>query len=548
MGRRRIIPRLIHRLVGSPAGTSRFFRGVSLQEPPTNKPLERWWPFFLAVVLLAVSLLYGSGFDLKLYADDYIAWSKILDTMDQPWWRLFGINYNPEFYRPFEHLLIRLNVHACGTNPVLYRAATILGHLLMVVAVCWLAWRFRFGRAEVIAAGLVFGFSHANAMAAFSNDAACQIYTTLFGTLALGNLLRMRADQAVSTRQAAISALWLLGSLLWKDAGISYVPALACLLAVEVWRLPRSDRGAQLLRLLWPFLLVLLFYFALRWQADVSGPNIGREGRYDLWFGLNIPMNIGLFLLGMLSPVGSSILVLRMKDPFFLTVWAVSMLVTIGLLGLAYWQRSRAGRLEPGRLQMLVALMFAVMLPDVLMNKISELYVYQPNVFFAILFAAAMLGLYRSVLGRGRNVLLILLSLFMIVFMVSHSYSTVHKMARMRDNGLLAERLTNEIKTQMPDLPSRKVFAVNRRFGPAPLYSIYYMEGVYVLGGGKVFDYLYGEKLEEFRYYSFAELDQGLAEVPGKKVILLYDRGHIKVEIVDGAENPFTSKPKMPKQ
>jgi len=501
----------------------------------------RWQgPAYLLLAISAVLAIYLPSLDLLLFADDYIAWSKVLSTIKEPWWRLFGYNYNPEFYRPFEHLLIRFNVWIAGFNPIPYRVATILGHLLMVAGVYWFARRFRFRFRSAIAAALIFGLSHANAMAVLSNDAANQIYSTLFGMIALGMLLRREDKRPLHQPAAIIGALWLMGALLWKDSGISYVPALAIVLSDEVRRCDRGERLRALVRLCWPFVAVLIVYFALRFNAGVSGPGWGKTGRYDLWPGMNVIVNTVLFLLGLFTPVGSSVIVLRMNDAAFLAAWGASLLVTAAIFGIgAYW---RWRNQEQGRRQvvMLLALMFAVMLPDVRMAKISELYVYKPNVFFAILLGAGLVGVFHILWGRKKFILFTLLLIFSGVMIFSNGYSIQHKMHRLRDNGLLTKRLVGEIKRQMPELASRKILAVNRSPGPAPLYSIYYMEGVYVLGGGKVFEYLYGQKLEEFRYYKFEELDRGLQEIPGRKVVVLFRRNHIHLAVVDGDKNPFT--------
>jgi len=176
------------------------------------------------------------------------------------------------------------------------------------------------------------------------------------------------------------------------------------------------------------------------------------------------------------------------------------------------------------------------------------LYVYKPNVFFAILLGAGLVGVFHILWGRKKFILFTLLLIFSGVMIFSNGYSIQHKMHRLRDNGLLTKRLVGEIKRQMPELASRKILAVNRSPGPAPLYSIYYMEGVYVLGGGKVFEYLYGQKLEEFRYYKFEELDRGLQEIPGRKVVVLFRRNHIHLAVVDGDKNPFTFMAPCPKR
>ena len=493
--------------------------------------------------MLLIAILYLPSLDLKLFADDFISWNTVLKTINQPWWYLLGINYNPEFYRPLEHLLIRGDVLLMGINPFDYRIAAILGHVLTALTVFWFARKAHFDHYVSLGATLIFGFNQANAMAALSNDAACQIYSTLFGTVALGLLIREQPDGPLKFRRAMFSALWLLGALMWKDAGISYLPAVAYLVLREGFLRPPDRRWRRVAVLAAPIIAVSVLYFAMRFHAGVTGPGIGKTGRYDLWFGLNVPANLSLFLLGMLTPIGSSIFVLRVDNVLFLAFWSVTFLATCtGVIsGNILCAKDRPS--DRPRLIMLAVLMLLVMLPDIFMNKVSELYIYKPNAMFVILFAAALDCLFRLAARRRRYRLMGLLIAFLIGLMVSHLFSINHKQERMRANGLLCDRLMNEIRLQMPRLASHKILVSNRVPGPAPLYSIYYMEGIHVLGGSKVFELYYGEKIQEYRYYPFEMLDHGLKEITGEKVVILYRRDHAYVATVDGTVNPFRNMP-----
>lgn len=506
-------------------------------DPPPS--VVRRWRLRLGLVLAAVFVLYSTSFDLRLFADDYIAWTKVVNSMKQPWWTLFSAYYNPEFYRPFEHLLIRLNIWLIGADPLMYRVVTVIGHLLTVWSVFWLGRRWRLSHAESLCAALFFGLSHANTMAVASNDSASLVFSTLFGVVALGAVLRQRDDQMLPWRQAWFSALWLLGSLLWKDSAIGYVPALALILALEVFRLRPARRPLRALALAGPYVAVLVLYFGLRWHAHATAVHFGAVGRYGISFGPNVLANVCLFLLGLLTPVGSSIIALRHHDDLFLSMSAIAAIVTTVafVLGLLQMWIDRADRRR--NLVLLVALMFVLMAPDVLMNRISELYVYKVNAVFALLFGPALLALFRQAWKARRRLGLGFLALFLIALVVSDTFSVMHKLHRMRDNGLRAQRLMQEIKAQMPALASRKVIAVNRYPGPAPLYSIYYMEGVYVLGGVKALEFLYGAKIDDFRYYAFDKLEDGLAHMSGRKVVILYLRDHVYVVTTVDAINPF---------
>jgi hypothetical protein len=95
----------------------------------------------------------------------------------------------------------------------------------------------------------------------------------------------------------------------------------------------------------------------------------------------------------------------------------------------------------------------------------------------------------------------------------------------------------------LPTLPSRNIIVSNREPGPAPLYSIYYMEGIHVLGGAKIFQFYYGVKPETYRFYPFEQLDQAMRDLPGEKVVLLYRRDHVLAAVAHDETNPFRDLP-----
>lgn len=494
----------------------------------------------ILAVLATILALYGTSADLKLFADDYISWTAVKSTLDQPWWSLLSVFYNPEFYRPFDHLLIRANLEWLGGDPLLYRWATIIGHMLTVLAVYWLVRRFAFGRAAALIAAAFFGWSHANGMAALSNDSASQVYAVFCGTMALG-FAWPKYGRSLRFWEILISAAWLGGSLLWKDAGVSYVPAVALLWLIEVRRAPADRRLRDGVVVALPYVVVLALYFALRVNAGAMGPAWCGPGRYDICLGLNVPRNIGLFLLGLFTPVGSSIVMLRLKSHLFVALWAASVAVVGAFWAGGLAERYRAETGERGRLALFLALMFLVMLPDVLMNRVSELYLYKPNTLFAALLGLGVAALIRRWSVSGRRVLLVILTVLLVTLAWSNGKSVMHKVHRLRTGGLWAGILMHEIQAQMPTLPTDQIIATNREAGPAPLYSIYYMEGIFVLGGGKIFEYYYGVPIREYRFCEWEDLDRALAELPGKKIILVYSRDHVRVAVSEGENNPFAT-------
>lgn len=463
--------------------------------------------------------------------------------LPEPWWKLFVTLYNPEFYRPLDHLLIRANLVLFGGEPILYRWFSIAGHLLTILFVYSFARRWQFTRPVALFAAAYFGLSHANAMAVLSNDAASQIFSTFFGSLTLLCLMRKEPETPVHPAWYFIGALALAGSLLWKDAGVSYLLPTALLIWRE-WRSTAPERRRRMIvSAAVPFAVILSLYFAFRVHAGAVSPKFCGPGRYDLCPGLNAPMNLFFFLLGLLTPVGSSIVVLRLQQWWFLALWIAFCLGVLGTMIGGLYLRSRSHPEDRRRFRWLYALLFLLMLPDIFIRQVSELYIYRPNTLFAILAGAGFAALLQFFYRRQNYIRWFLLVLFYGVMIWSQVESVHHKTLRLRTNGILAHQLMIEIMSQYPKLESRTILTSNRVPGPAPLYSIYYMEGIYVLGGGKIFEYYYGVKPDKYGYYPFAELTKAIANVPGKKLILLFRRNHVLAAVSDGPENPFRNTP-----
>ncbi len=485
---------------------------------------HRWLPI-LAAWLVVLFLLFVPSLRLKLFADDFHSWRTVTQLADRPIADLLLRTYNPEFYRPLEFALILLNVSTAGLDPIVYRLATVIGHLLTCMAILLLCVRLGFGRVAGTASAILFGIHQTNAMAVLSNDAASQVFMTLFGLLALCALLP--AGGRLAARHVVAACVFLALSLLWKDSGTGFVVAAMLLVIVDRWPV---DGGRRALVAIVAMAVVFFAYLWLRSRSGVIPPVFGYRTRYELWAGWNLLANPVMMLLSMITPVGSTIVLLRLRRVAFMAATAVSIaFVAAGLvIGLVYFYRRFP---EHRRRLMLLAAIFVILFyPDALMVHVSELYTYKPNAIFCVFLGIGVLDVYHWAIERRRAVLSGLLAGLIVALFACHALSIKHKEWLMRNNAEVAELFLKTMRHEAPMIgPGTAVVLTNAHAGPAPNYSVFYMEGVHVLGGPQVLELVYGVKPRSYDVVDEARVDATCRARGGECLTIRYDRGAIDV-------------------
>ncbi|MBZ0274454.1 hypothetical protein K8I61_20650 [bacterium] len=494
---------------------------------------RRWMPI-LALCLVGITAVFAPALNLRLYADDFHSWNTVAQTAHESVAELFLETYNPEFYRPFEFLLIRLNYQLIGRNPAFYHAAAILGHLLGSLAVLMLCLRLGFGRVAGTASAVFFGLHQTNAMAVLSADAASQVWSTTFGLLALCVLL---PRDAAGYRHAAAAFFFLLLALFWKDSGVTFAMLALTLVALHLWRIDRRAAIACGLAVA----AALALYLFMRHQAGVVPMVYGYRSRYELWLGANVPKNIGLMLLSLLSPVGSTIIVLRKASLPFAIATAVVIAVVASWLAVGVVRFARRDPRHRTSLAILFALMALSFFPDALATRVSELYTYKSAAFFAIFLGLGVLDIHDWGLARGRRAFTVLTAAMVALVLACHVLSIKHKEFLMRSNGEMAWHILRQIKQDVPELADgADAVLANARPGPAPLYSIFYMEGVNVLGGKHALEMIYETRINHYNIVEPETLNARCRAAKNDCLAILYDRGDIDARRFDASGVPET--------
>lgn len=494
--------------------------------------LSRGWAAILGVWLVLLFVLLLPSLELKLFADDFHSWRTVARMADRPFLDLMLRTYNPEFYRPFEFALIRLNMEFMGEAPVFYRLAVVFGHLLTCLAVLLLCIRLGFGRVAATASAVFFGIHQTNAMAVLSNDAAGQVYTTFFGLLALAALLPQ--EGSIRVRHVVASTTLLALSLLWKDAGTGFVGAAFVVLAWDAYK--RDRRGT--LAAAAAIAAMFAAYLILRRAAGVVPPTFGYGSRYQLWAGWNLVTNPLLMLLSMLTPVGSTIVLLRLGNwPFVAATIASIAFVTAGLV-IGVFTFSRRFPNHRPRLILLSILFVTLFYPDALMTHISELYTYKPATLFAVFLGIGVADIYHWVVVERRNLMALLLAALVGVLFACHALSIQHKEWLMEKNGNVADHILKKIRFLVPEIhEDTSIVLANLKEGPAPNYSVFYMEGVDLLGGPQVFELLYGIAPRGYLVVPPERVDAACRTLGGHCLTVLYDAGSVEAGYRDNLES-----------
>jgi hypothetical protein len=161
------------------------------------------------------------------------------------------------------------------------------------------------------------------------------------------------------------------------------------------------------------------------------------------------------------------------------------------------------------------------------------MYAYKPFALFALLFAGALIEIHAWA-ARKKRLYSLLIAAFMILTLACHLVSVKHKEHLMRQNGQLANDMIEKIKAQAPALPPNTPVLVSNT-DPAPdiSYSIFYMHGVHLLGGGGFIEMIYGHKPVEYRFMLPSDLKLRLADLKKPTLVITWGRGKVTARLFE---------------
>jgi hypothetical protein len=358
-------------------------------------------------------------------------------------------------------------------------------HACSAYLVFLVARRLDFSPLQSGLGSLIFLLAQGNVITVLSVDTFSGIGATLFGMIAIWLVLRLhvesRGPRAPKLVQAGLVVAAFLLSLLSKESSVALLAALGLILLAlpekrrgEGTSLP-AKRGPLLLLLL--CLLATAFYLGLRAKAGATPASLG-AGQYQFRLSVNVLSNLGMLLAAALTPVStvSTFVALERRDILSLLPVLALTVLSIGPAAYGLWRNGRI------RLWLILALLALILLfPMLLLNHVSELYVYGSMPFIALLLGAGWGAVVELLAGRP---LLRFAALAGLAALLALNALAIQSKARlMAQNGDSAESLLTQLAVVSEGVPAGgRLLLVNPP--PArPSYSVYYINGFDVLEG-----------------------------------------------------------------
>jgi hypothetical protein len=384
-------------------------------------------------------------------------------------------------YRPAESIiLVWIQAHF-GLNTIPIHLISMAAHAALCCGVWVLAARLGVGRIEQgLASGLMLVTQLAPG-AVLGNDSMSQAVSTALGTAGCILIAIAYLDWADSGRRKLRQGPMLAGvgaisaALFFKETALGFVLTAGVLAACAAIR-ERTwlERCRFVARQLAPLACTVGLYLALR--ARSAGPAATATEAYHASLGLNVIKNLaqcGYFLLTPISSVFAGVSA-GSRDWRTLAVCGLTAFGVAGILlaGVAATPRKRL-------VSVLGACVLTTLFPAVLLQHISELYVYNAAPGIALLLGIALAAFWRGGLAR-RTV-----SVAGIVLLVGGQFAADRqKAALMNGNGSSAAALIAAAREHITAMPPGGEVILTEEPSSAPTYSVYVLHGLDVLRFG----------------------------------------------------------------
>ena len=441
----------------------------------TITPVELWICLILGVVIF---LVYLPGIAIPYYGDD-LGW---IDAASSPWRHFVQVNTDG-WYRPLQAGIYTVVQKYFGLSTTPIHVLMFLVHALLCVLVVKATADLGYGGVAPLLAGVFMALSQANAFALLSNDTLSQVAGTFFGCLSLWALASPHLGRRALQSPAGVYLLSVAAfavALFFKETTSSFLPLLLCVLALINYR--RSSFRVFLTRSLamsLPYISVFLAYFAVRVLVGANAPSFG-PGGYHFRVGGNVIINVLMDMLALVVPTSSVVAfeAFANRSIVALALIAAGALLLIAVIGYGLWLKRRDWK--PA---VIFILMVGSVFPMVMMNHISELYVYNTTPFFSMLAGIGLGAVLES--ARPHRHLVFALGAGILVLFASHLAAIRDKALMMQENGERAVKLLERLGPYFAQVPRRGALVLVNPPAQKPEYAVYVMNGFNVLQYGE---------------------------------------------------------------
>lgn len=439
------------------------------------------WLIIFSLIGLSV---YFIGIGIQYYEDDFQF------VFNSPSSKLFYyfFNNNPEnnFYRPIQASFLAFIQTYFGLNTVPIHITQIFMHILLAWLVFTAMLKLGFSKTQAVVGAIFMIISQANAHAVLSLDTLSQISGVLFGCISiflfyLFTINTQNTNGKIFTRNAYyyLSVLTLFLAYLSKESSISYFPILLGVIVLTRMKQGRTFPISQTIVTALPFIFITLLYLVARSFIVEAHPSFGNN-RYDFHIGINIIQNQAMFLFAASTPISSVTIFSVFKNAEFIH-FAIAMIITLVFLFLVVygWWFSKQHR----KLLILFGIFAIISLfPMALMNRVSELYVYNCMPFISIIVGAGLgIQLKRCQTSRIKYGLIMVV---MSLLVISQVVAVQSKALLMKANGERATRLLNEIIPYLDQIPEKGALFLLNPPSTQVEYSVFLIRGFNVFKGG----------------------------------------------------------------
>ena len=227
-----------------------------------------------------------------------------------------------------------------------------------------------------------------------------------------------------------------------------------------------------------PYIMVFVFYFMIRFFIVEVQPSFGTD-RYQFHIGFNIIKNIILFVISAFIPISSAtVFVAFKKSELFklsLSICAIVVFSIVVVYGLLKSHRQRL-------LFLISFLAFICSFPVILLNHISELYVYNSMPFISILVGTGLGKLCE--ITNSQRIKQVFLFILYGAFFFSNIFAVQNKIALMNCNGMRASKLLEQIIPYTVNIPPDGELVLLNPQSEEVEYSVFLINGFSVLKYG----------------------------------------------------------------
>jgi hypothetical protein len=281
-----------------------------------------------------------------------------------------------------------------------------------------------------------------------SNDTFSQIISTIFGYGSLWCYLCFLRYTARRTRILFYFVTFVLFSLsiMGKETGLSFFLLIFFITIVNLKMNYISLRYYFLkIMTLIPFGLLIIAYLLLRNYIGLDRAEFGSNGT-NMHLGLNVFINVIQSIVQILLPLSSVDLYEAIKSKNILIIIAALIFISILALIILYPLSSKSKR----RMHLIIICMFPLSLfPVIILNHISELYVYNTLPIFAVALANSL----QCIEEKYRNFFNNAVTGVFILIIVLNFMSVRKKCQTIYTNGEKTWTLINKITPLISEIP-----------------------------------------------------------------------------------------------